>query len=205
MGLRDRLKKMKNRTNSTSTSSSPRKASPEPPLKYRGKISKEHTDKLHAFSFSDAWSRRRSTHSAHGTMSPGGTMAQSRAASFVGSLRKKSIASHSGSDTDGRDRDMRRKSLAAPPETATVQENDIDDTNVANTGLSRPQTAKGEPPDVLLNGHREANGAPLEQTETVKHNGVNSTHDSPFSTEELEKALTSPTIEAPRGGEIAAH
>lgn len=130
-------------------------------------------------------------------------MAQSRATSFVGSLRKKSIASHSGSDTDGRDRDMRRKSLAAPPETATVQENDIDDTNVANAGLSRPQTAKGEPPDVLLNGH--ANGAPLEQSETVTQNGINPAHDAPFSTDGLEKALSRATVEASRGGEIAAH
>lgn len=131
-------------------------------------------------------------------------MAQSRATS----LRKKSVASHSGSDTDGRDRDMRRKSLAAQPETATVQESEVDDTNVANTGLSRPQTAKAEPPDAGSSG--TVNGAPLEQTEKVVMRGeLDSAHDSPFSTDELQKALTRATIEVPgnvaRGGEIAAH
>jgi hypothetical protein len=131
-------------------------------------------------------------------------MAQSRATS----LRKKSVASHSGSDTDGRDRDTRRKSLAAQPDTATVQESEVDDTNVANTGLSRPQTAKAKPPDAVSSG--TVHGAPLDQTEmVVTHGEVGSTHDSPFSTEELQKALTRATIEAPgnvaRGGAIAAH
>lgn len=84
-----------------------------------------------------------------------------------------------------------------------MQENDVDDTNVGNTGISRPQTAKGEPPDVLPKGH--TNGASLEPSKTVKRGDMDSSHGSPFSTEELQKALSRATIEAPRGGEIAAH
>jgi hypothetical protein len=148
MGLRDRFKKMKNRSgSSTPGSQTPKiefyKPGEEPKPKYSGKISKEHTDKLHAFSFSDAWSRRHSQISISGTMSPGGTMAQSRAPSIVGSLkaRKRSVASHSGSDTDG----GRRKSLNVEPETipATVRENEDDDTNVRNAGGRRRRRTGG--------------------------------------------------------------
>jgi hypothetical protein len=221
MGLRDRFKKMKNRSgSSTPGSQTPKieyyKPGEEPKLKYGGKIFKEHNDKLHAFSFSDAWSRGRSQVSITGTMSPGGTMAQSRATSIVGSLkgRKRSVASYSGSDTD-----VRRKSLGVEPETipATVKENEDDDTNVQNAGgLSRPQTSGGKPAELLAHApttHAQpeppgnANGAPLENTAT---NGrLSPTHDVPFSTEELERAMSCATMEAPgdvaRGGEIAAH
>lgn len=212
MGLRDRLKKMKNRPGSTTPSgnTTPKaeyyKPGEEPKLKYRGKIDKEHTDKLHAFSFSDAWSRRKSNVSdGHGTMSPGGTKALSRATSVIGSMRKKSVASGSGSDTEGRD--ARRKSAAAPPETETLKENEVDDTNVANTGISRPQTANGKPRDSAYTvSSNVVPGAPLEKSETQDPSAA---HDAPFSTEELQKALSRATIEAPggvaRAGEIEAH
>ena len=203
MGLRDRLKKIKNRSGSNTPSNgtnTPKieyyKPGEEPKLKYRGKIDKEHSDKLHAFSFSDAWSRRKSTHSDHhGTMSPGGTyLAQSRATSFVASLRKKSVASHSESETDAtRERDLRRKSLVAQPDTATVKENDVDDTNIANAGVSRPQTATGKPPDANSGNNTNLNATEtsLEKTETIIP-----THDAPFSTDELQKALSRATIAA---------
>lgn len=210
MGLRDRLKKIKNTPSGTST---PKieyyKPGEEPKPKYRGKIDKEHADKLHSFSFSDAWSRRKSTVSeGHGTMSPGGTMAQSRATSFIGSLRKKSVASGNGSDRDSRD--LRRKSTAAQPETATVKENEVDDTRLANAITSRPQTANGKPPTSIAApaGPAGANKMPLERTATT--GTLSPTHDTPFSSEELERALSRATIETPGGvlsrtAEIAAH
>ena len=216
MGLRDRLKKIKNRSgsNTPSGNSTPKieyyKPGEEPKPKYRGKIDKEHSDKLQAFTFSDAWNRRKSNFSdGHGTMSPGGTMAQSRATSFIGSLRRKSVASASGSDRDRDNKDMRRKSTAAPPETATVKENEVDDTNVANAGLSRPQTANAKQLELTtVPTEHDTNGVALEKTAT--NGGLSPTHDTPFSTEELEKALTRVTIQDPgrvvsRGGEIAAH
>ena len=203
---------MKKRSGSTATSgtTTPKieyyKPGEEPRPKYRGTVSKEHTEKLQSFSFSDAWKdkesgRKSSASSVHGLMSPGGTVAQSRATSFVASLRKKSIASGSESDTDGRD--ARRKSVAIQPETGTVKENPLDDTNVTNAGgPSRPQTAAGKPPDPA-----NTSGVPLEKTAT---NGeIIPPHNVPFSSEELQKALSRATIEAPngvaRGGEIAAY
>jgi hypothetical protein len=156
MGLRDRLKKIKNRSGSNTPSngtSTPKieyyKPGEEPKLKYT---------------------------------------------SFVASLRKKSVASHSGSETDAtRDRDVRRKSLAAQPDTATLKENEVDDTNIANTGVSRPQTATGKPPDAISGNSNNLNAADtsLEKTETVIP-----THDAPFSTDELQKALSRATIAA---------
>ena len=106
------------------------------------------------------------------------------------------MASHSGSETDAtRDRDVRRKSLAAQPDTTTVEENDVDDTNIANTGISRPQTATGKPPDAIsgnyTNVNDNADDISLEKTETIIP-----THDAPFSTGELQKALSRATIAA---------
>ena len=128
-------------------------------------------------------------------MSPGGTyLAQSRATSFVASLRKKSVASHSESETDAtRERDLRRKSLIAQPDTATVKENEVDDTNIANAGVSRPQTATGKPPDAISGNNTNLNATEtsLEKTETIIP-----THDAPFSTDELQKALSRATIAA---------
>ena len=141
-------------------------------------------------------------------MSPGGTLAQSRATSIIGSLRKKSVASGNGSDRDSKD--LRRKSTAAQPETATVKENEVDDTSVTNAGLSRPQTANGKPHRLTAApaGPASANEMPLEKTATT--GTLIPTHDTPFSSEELEKALSRASIGAPgavvsRTVEVAAH
>lgn len=61
-----------------------------PRPKYRAPPKKEHKEKLEAFSFSDAWNRRKSYQS---TYSPMGTRAPSRRASFMSLGRKKSAAS----------------------------------------------------------------------------------------------------------------
>lgn len=92
----------------------------------------------------------------------------------------------------------------------TVKENEDDDTNIMNAGgLSRPQTSGGKPPELAraLAEPIHLNGVPLETT--VTNGGLSPIHNVPFSTQELEKAISRATLEAPggvvRGGEITAH
>lgn len=83
-----------------------------PKPKYQAPFNKAHQDKLSAFSFGDAWKRRKSDHSQY---SPHG----SRLPSLSGSLRRKSLVPGLRS---------RRQSHAAD----AVEENRIGDDDVAN-------------------------------------------------------------------------
>lgn len=83
-----------------------------PKPKYRAAYNKEHQDKLSAFSFGDAWKRRKSDQSQY---SPRG----SRLPSVVGSLRRMSLATGSRS---------RKQSIA----TERVDENIDRDDDVSN-------------------------------------------------------------------------
>lgn len=61
-----------------------------PRPKYRAPYNKAHQDKLSAFSFGEAWTRRKSDHSQYSPMG-------SRLTSAVGSLKRKSFMSGLGS------------------------------------------------------------------------------------------------------------
>lgn len=88
MGFRDKMKKTLGRTTSEENTPTLGKASKDgvevykpgeaPKPKYRGNWNEEHHKKLHAFSFTDTFGRRKS--SAGGDISPGGT----RRSSLVG-------------------------------------------------------------------------------------------------------------------------
>ena len=60
-----------------------------PRLKYRGPYNKVHQDKLSAFSFGDAWKRRKSSLSANSDMSPMGSRRMSRRGSTWSNWTKK--------------------------------------------------------------------------------------------------------------------
>lgn len=147
-----------------------------PKSKYRGRVDPVHQKKLHAFSFGDAFGRRASS-IVSGAFSPRGTHAQSRRASWM-SRTKSNASEHS----------QRRKSIAAAAVTGQepAKEDEVDDTDVANATLSRPVTSggneKSEPnqdtPDTL-----KAESGSLE----VKN-------DSPFSSADLERAMTAITL-----------
>lgn len=83
-----------------------------PKPKYRAAYNKEHQEKLSAFSFGDAWKRRKSDQSQYSPMG-------SRLPSMVGSLRRMSLAASS------RDR---KQSVA----TETLDENIDRDDDVSN-------------------------------------------------------------------------
>lgn len=87
-----------------------------PKPKYRAVYNKEHQDKLSAFSFGDAWKRRKSDQSQYSPMG-------SRLPSAVGSLRRLSVAAGPRS---------RKPSLAAE----TVDENMDRDDDVSNGELA---------------------------------------------------------------------
>lgn len=88
-----------------------------PRSKYRGNGDKAHQERLHAFSFADAFKSRR--HSGTSSYSPTGTKAQSRRASY---FSKSSLKS----EVDGTS--LRRKSTNPGP----VREDADDDGDVAN-------------------------------------------------------------------------
>lgn len=194
MPLRERLKRTftggkKSDDNTPAGDKSPKHKDVEKPddfpkPKYRGKIDKEHADRLQAFTFSDAFSdafgRRKSSMS--GTCSPGGTKSQSRRASWMSKTKSSATGVGSGSDRDSKS--LRRKSVVPDK----VRENRVDDTDVANAGLSRKQTA-----EVNLSADNETRNA-LNLEKTVTHGAPDPSNDTPFSTEDLEKAMTKATL-----------
>ena len=110
MGFREKMKRTftnnKSGDNSPSDPATPKipgveyyKPGEVPRSKYRGNGDKAHQEKLHSFSFADAFKNRR--HSGTSSYSPGGTRAQSRRASYFSRSSKQS-------DVDGTS--LRRKS-----------------------------------------------------------------------------------------------
>ncbi|MCJ1463240.1 hypothetical protein MMC07_001845 [Pseudocyphellaria aurata] len=143
-----------------------------PRPKYRAAYNKEHQEKLSAFSFGDAWKRRKSDQSQYSPMG-------SRLPSMVGSLRRMSLA------TGSRDR---KQSVA----TETVDENIDRDDDVSNVGLSR-QVTRDENGRPRTADSRKMNGLHSQRTVTNGHVKSGET-EKPFTEEELSLALTRTTV-----------
>jgi len=156
-----------------------------PKSKYRGRVDKEHQDRLAAFSLADAFAtvRRKSSQALSGSFSPGGTKSQSRRTSWISrsSMRTGSIT---GSDSDTRS--LRRRSVAArgAPAETRLRENKIDDD--ANVGISRTDTVPDHP--------SQFDGLDIPTLRLEKTVTLRSQHDSPFTVEALEKAMTQATL-----------
>lgn len=73
---------------------------PMPRPKYRGPYNQAHQDKLSAFSFGDAWRRRKSSATAGSDMSPMGSRLMSRRASMW-SRKSNKLGSRQGSEFQG--------------------------------------------------------------------------------------------------------
>lgn len=143
-----------------------------PRPKYRAVYNKEHQDKLSAFSFGDAWKRRKSDQSQY---SPRG----SRLPSVVGSLRRMSLAAGPRS---------RKQSIAAD----RVDENIDRDDDVSNVGLSR-QATRDEDGRPRTADSRKINR--LETQRTVTNGHLHSGEmGKPFTEEELRLALSRTTV-----------
>lgn len=99
---------------------------PMPRPKYRGPYNQAHQDKLSAFSFGDAWKRRRSSGTAGSDLSPRGSRIMSRRNSAWS--KKSKLGSRQNSAF------------------AEVEENGEGDDDVANVGLSRQHTAENRRP-----------------------------------------------------------
>ncbi|EMC92407.1 hypothetical protein BAUCODRAFT_287697 [Baudoinia panamericana UAMH 10762] len=123
---------------------------PMPRPKYRKPPTKEHKEKLEAFSFADAWRRK----SYQSTYSPGGTRAPSRVPSRAPSLfsrksfggkssRANSVVSN-GAEAEKAGTRPREFGVAMQPRLSTEEEAEGDD-DVANVGLSRVQSREQPP------------------------------------------------------------
>jgi len=158
-----------------------------PKSKYRGKVDPEHAASLQAFSMFDAFStsRKRSSVALSGTYSPGGTNNRSAAQSRVQSRAPSRVPSrrpsmeHSGLrqhtepvDDEGSSSSSTSRSFAAST---------ILDLGTASTSLSAP----AEP--IKLSQHDSGiDMAGLSKQVTA--------HDTPFTVEELERAMTKATL-----------
>jgi len=212
MGLRANLRKTfssSNKKHSTSSQTGPNgeqlymhrtdieyyKPHEIPKSKYRGRVDPDHAASLQAFSLADAFSsaRRRSSLALSGTFSPGGTKGQSAAGTRVHSRvpsRRPSTHEHSGlrmhsemdDEPSSSSSTSREKSLAAST---------ILDAGTASTSLSGQPTAVASAPisSAKLSQHDsgiDMSGLALSKQVTA--------HDTPFTAEELEQAMTRATL-----------
>jgi len=188
MGFRAKMKRTftggnKSGDNSPTDPSTPKipgieyyKPNEVPRSKYRGNGDKAHQERLHAFSFADAFKNRR--HSGTSSYSPTGTKAQSRRASY---FSKSSLKS----EVDGTS--LRRKSTNPGP----VKEDADDDGDVANVGVSRPTTAhKNDAKDSSDDGLND-----LHQEMTITQGATPAVNETPFTAEELTRAMTAARLE----------
>lgn len=208
MAIRDKLRKTFRKKDSSSsggstpsTSSDPKhytgrtdieyyKPHEIPKSKYKGRVDPEHKEKLESYSFADAFNtvRRKSSQALSGIMSPGGTKSQSRRPSYMSQMSKaskdgrRSVASPPG-PLDPSEPPSRVGTSAAHRPAPLIRENSDDDTNVKNAGLSRQGTIKAQKP------HAEhVPDVTLERQATAP--------DQPFTTEELDQAMTRATLRA---------
>jgi len=177
-----------------------------PKSKYRGKVDPEHQASLQAFSLADAFSaaRRRSSLALSGTFSPGGTNAQSAAASRVHSRvasRRPSVQEHHASalrqqsdmDSEGSgstSSTSREKSIAAST---------ILDPGTASTSLSDQPTAIPSAPTELNRLAQHDSG--IHMPELAGLSKQVTAHDTPFTAEQLEQAMTRATMKSRFSGE----
>ena len=159
MPIRERLKRVLRRSSTASSQSDTKKPPQEPNnrlpgleyykpgeiprSKYRGPWNQKHQDHLKAFSFTDAWNRRRSgqsQYSPHGSRMP--SRAPSRVPSRTGSTddgvlsRKGSLLARAVSRSSAGGRLSRRQSYALG-ESVPVEENEEGDDDVANGMFQR--------------------------------------------------------------------
>ncbi|MCJ1369319.1 hypothetical protein MMC20_000529 [Loxospora ochrophaea] len=139
-----------------------------PKPKYRGPYNKAHQEKLHAFSFGEALdnARRKSSQSQY---SPRGSKMPSRRGSLVGRFLGGNKRTGSKSGEEG------------------LRESEKEEGGVENVGLSRQHTHDSAPSQ--QQHPQEATTLGSEKTLT---NGVR--HDTPFTEEELTRALTKSTL-----------
>ncbi|KAJ9638400.1 hypothetical protein H2201_002676 [Coniosporium apollinis] len=197
MPFRERMKKAFKRSPSNSETSSlsktdskgdpnvyqPGEKMPQP--KYRRPVPKEHKEKLENFSFSNAW--RRSSQQS-GDYSPMGSRAPSRRgslASVFGVGGRKSFQSRRGESHVG----------------STVEEDEGDDTDVKNVGLSKNNTHEG--------ANASASAAPMSLNQIANqpsgsrpqssnaNGGRTSPYQQPFTQEDLTLALKRSHLDGP--------
>ncbi|TKA23778.1 hypothetical protein B0A50_07060 [Salinomyces thailandicus] len=153
-----------------------------PRPKYRKPPTKEHKERLEAFSFSDAWRRK----SYQSTYSPMGTRAPSRRNSlFSLASRKKSFRSPRSSRANSvTSADMEKGSVrqregnlyggAAMKTTRLSPEAEAEgDDDITNVGLSRIQSREAVPPSrpIPAGDHpSQSNGLPPQMTTAHDHN-----------------------------------
>ncbi|KAK4694476.1 hypothetical protein P7C71_g3114, partial [Lecanoromycetidae sp. Uapishka_2] len=149
-----------------------------PKPKYRGPYNKEHQDKLSAFSFGDAWTRRKSSATGTSDLSPMGSRIMSRRGS-AWSRRSNKLGSRQNSTFAG------------------VEEGEADD-DVRNVGLSRQHTAENRRPRTA-----ESQIIGFETRKTVTSGdtyGLQSqktiTNGQMFTEDELANAMSQSTIKA---------
>ncbi|KAI1609503.1 hypothetical protein EDD37DRAFT_653545 [Exophiala viscosa] len=162
-----------------------------PKSKYKGKIDPEHAASLAAFSLADAFStaKKRSSAALSGTFSPRGTNAQSRAASRIASRapsRRPSFDIHRSNLRTEAHTDSSISSSGS----ASISASTALDIETASTSISDHTTAVASAPAELnmkLVQHDSGIGMEIPDIMLSKQMTV---HDTPFTVEELEQAMT---------------
>ncbi|KIX08052.1 uncharacterized protein Z518_02707 [Rhinocladiella mackenziei CBS 650.93] len=173
-----------------------------PKSKYKGRVDPEHQANLAAFSLADAFStaRRRTSLALSGSFSPGGTKAQSRAAS-----RDPSQAPSRRSSCQDQPGSRRRMESAGESDGSDDSTSTSREKSVAASTAPGPDTASTS----LSDQPTAAPFAPAELTAklTQHDSGIDmgngllkqvTAPDTPFTAEELEQAMSRATLK-PRG------
>lgn len=211
MSLRERIKRRFTKNASdTSDGYPPRRKDIEyykpneiPKSKYRGKVDKVHQAQLEAYSLEGAFKkvRRRASQALSGTFSPGGTNAQSAAASAANSRRPSYARARSQLSTansiseersDSPDSDKTRTKNNSQDSSPSLTTDDTE--SPESDEISRTITAADSRADVPT--------LTLEKTVTA---GASSQlqYEQHFSAEELEKAMAQATMRPRRGTVVA--
>ncbi|EHY56446.1 hypothetical protein HRR83_002472 [Exophiala dermatitidis] len=167
-----------------------------PRSKYRGKVDPEHQASLAAFSLADAFSApaRRNSMALSGTFSPGGTKAQSLAASRIQSRAQSRVQSRVPS---------RRQSFEETIPTRTEEERSSTDSSSREKSITASTVLDRDTPSTSLSERTTPiPSAPVEPAMklAMHDSGIDipdivltkqtTAHDTPFTVEELEQAMT---------------
>ncbi|KIW84692.1 hypothetical protein Z517_00080 [Fonsecaea pedrosoi CBS 271.37] len=223
MGLRVRLRRtFTSKKNSTGSETGPNgepyytsrkdiqyyKPNEIPKSKYRGKVDPEHQASLQAFSLADAFSsaRRRTSLALSGTFSPGGTNSQSAAASRAHSRvasRRPSIQELHGSalrNASGVDSEGSSSSSNSTSRQKSTSASMAFDADTASTSLSDQATAVPSAP-AEPNNKLAQHDSGIHMPELADLSKQATRHDTPFTAEELEQAMTRATLKQRDFGE----
>ena len=212
MTLRERIKRRFTKNHSDASDGYPPrrkdieyyKPNEIPKSKYKGKVDKVHQAQLEAYSLEGAFNkvRRRASQALSGTFSPGGTNAQSAAASAANSRRPSYARARSQLSTSNSISEERSDS---PDSNKTCTKNNSHDSSPSLTNddtespqsdeISRAITASDSRADTLPN---------LTLQKTITAGGPSELqYEQHFSAEELEKAMTQATLRPRRGTVVA--